>query len=77
MPVGMTLRAIYTTFFKPSLISNKDELVPTTNGSSYSGKGGEINTIIAPISEMKGDTMVIKAFNYNAKKTIYTKIVLE
>ena len=61
----------------PTLISNKDELVPTTNSSSYSGKGGEINTIIAPISEMKGDTMVIKAFNYNAKKTIYTKVILD
>jgi hypothetical protein len=26
---------------------------------------------------MKGDTMVIKAFNYNAKKTIYTKVILD
>jgi hypothetical protein len=59
------------------MIVSKDELVPTINKASYSGTNGEINTAIAPISEMKGDTMVIKAFNYNAKKTIYTKIVLE
>jgi hypothetical protein len=59
------------------MIVSKDELVPTINKASYSGTKGEINTIIAPISEMKGDTMVIKAFNYNAKKTIYTKVVLE
>jgi hypothetical protein len=59
------------------MIASKDELVPTINKASYSGTSGEINTVIAPISEMKGDTMVIKAFNYNAKKTIYTKIVLE
>ena len=59
------------------MIASKDELVPTINKASYSGTNGEINTVIAPISEMKGDTMVVKAFNYNAKKTIYTKIVLE
>lgn len=67
----------YTIISLPPMIASKDELVPTINKASYSGTKGEINTIIAPISEMKGDTMVIKAFNYNAKKTIYTKIVLE
>jgi hypothetical protein len=67
----------YTIVSLPPMIASKDELVPTINKASYSGTNGEINTIIAPISEMKGDTMVVKAFNYNAKKTIYTKIVLE
>ena len=67
----------YTIVNLPPMIASKNELVPTINKTSYSGRIGEINTIIAPISEMKGDTMVIKAFNYNAKKTIYTKIVLE
>ena len=61
----------------PPMIASKDELVPTINKASYSGTKGEINTIISPISEMKGDTMVIKAFNYNAKKTIYTKVILD
>ena len=67
----------FTIISLPPMIVSKDELVPTINKSSYSGKVGEINTIIAPISEMKGDTMVIKAFNYNAKKTIYTKVILD
>jgi hypothetical protein len=67
----------YTIVSLPPMIASKDELVPTINKVSYSGTNGEINTVIAPISEMKGDTMVIKAFNHNAKKTIYTKIVLE
>ena len=67
----------YTIINLPPMIASKDELVPTINKTSYSGTNGEINTVIAPISEMKGDTMVVKAFNYNAKKTIYTKIVLE
>ena len=61
----------------PPLISSKDELVPTVNKASYSGKGGEINTIIAPIKEMKGDTMVIKGHNFESNKIVYTKIVLE
>jgi hypothetical protein len=61
----------------PPLIANKDELVPTANKSTYSGKGGEINTMIAPIREMIGDTLVLKASHYTSKKEIYTKIVLE
>lgn len=67
----------YTIISLPPMIASKDELVPTINKVSYSGTKGEINTMIAPISEMKGDTMVIKAFNYNAKKTIYTKVILD
>ena len=67
----------YTVISLPPMIVSKDELVPTINKASYSGKNGEINTVIAPISEMKGDTMVIKAFNYNAKKTTYTKVILD
>jgi hypothetical protein len=67
----------YTIVNLPPMIASKDELVPTINKASYSGTKGEINTIISPISEMKGDTMVIKAFNYNAKKTIYTKVILD
>ena len=67
----------YTIVNLPPMIASKDELVPTINKASYSGTNGEINTIISPISEMKGDTMVIKAFNYNAKKTIYTKVILD
>jgi hypothetical protein len=67
----------FTIINLPPMIVYKDELVPTINKSSYSGTKGEVNTIIAPISEMKGDTMIIKAFNYNAKKTIYTKVILD
>jgi hypothetical protein len=61
----------------PPMISNKDELVPTINSASYSGTNGEVNTIIAPIREMIGDTLVLKASHYKTNKIIYTKIVLE
>lgn len=61
----------------PPLIASKDELVPTINKASYSGTKGEINTIISPISRMKGDTMIVKASHNESKKIIYTKIILD
>jgi len=61
----------------PALISSKDELVPTINPSSYSGKNGEINIMIAPVNSMKGDTMIVQASNYNSKLVKTLKIVLE
>ena len=60
----------------PPLVASKDELVPTINSTSYSGyENGEINTMIAPISKMRGDTLVVKASIYKEFKII--KIVLE
>lgn len=49
--------------------------VPTINPASYSGTNGEINTVIAPIDNMLGDTMIVKCKFKNIEKTI--KIVLE
>jgi len=49
--------------------------VPTINEFSYSGDGGEINTVIAPIDEMVGDTLIVKARFEDIEKTI--RIVLE
>jgi hypothetical protein len=50
-------------------------IVPTINPSSYSGTNGEINTMIAPIDEMIGDTMVVKCKFKNLEKTI--RIILQ
>lgn len=50
-------------------------IVPTINEASYSGTDGEINTIIAPVTEMKGDTMIVVCKFQNLKKEI--KIVLQ
>ena len=49
--------------------------VPTINEFSYSGAGGEINTVIAPIDEMVGDTLIVKARFEDIEETI--RIVLE
>jgi len=67
----------YTIVNLPPLIASKDELVPTSNFASYSGNDGEINNMIAPISTMKGDTLILKAKHTPSNKIIYTKIVLE
>ena len=50
-------------------------IVPTINSSSYSGTNGEINTVIAPVDKMLGDTMVVKCKFKNLEKTI--RIILE
>ena len=50
-------------------------IVPTINPASYSGTNGEINTVIAPIDNMLGDTMIVKCKFRDIEKTI--KIVLE
>ena len=50
-------------------------IVPTINEFSYSGDGGEINTVIAPIDEMVGDTLIVKARFEDLEETI--RIILE
>ena len=49
--------------------------VPTINEFSYSGTEGEINTVIAPIDNMIGDTLIVKARFEDLQKTI--RIILE
>ena len=50
-------------------------IIPTINEFSYSSDGGEINTVIAPIDEMVGDTLIVKARFEDIQETI--RIVLE
>ena len=61
----------------PPITTWRDELVPTINSSSYAGTNGEINTVIAPIYKMKGDTMRItcRVLEHNINKQL--NIVLE
>ena len=46
----------------PPLINWKDELVPTVNSSGYTDEfTGRSSTVIAPIGDMKGDTLTVYA----------------
>jgi hypothetical protein len=67
----------YTIVSLPPLIASKDELVATSNFASYSGKGGEINNMIAPIYKMKGDTLILKTTHSLSNQIVFTKIVLD
>ena len=66
------LTGLWTTTILPSVISQIDYVVPTINKSCYvNTETGDIFSVIAPIGNMKGDTMTIKAYvNY----TYATKI---
>ncbi len=62
----------WTTAQLPDVIAYSDYTIPTINKTSYSDlETGEITTVIAPVSEMKGDTMTITArvrYTYATKK---------
>jgi hypothetical protein len=45
----------------PPLVNNINALVPTINKVCYNSADGSINTVIAPMYNMKGDTMTIVA----------------
>jgi hypothetical protein len=71
LKAGESVGAIIKTYFNPytgqlqtsqlpNLISQKDVVVPIVNGTSQLGyNNGEINTMAAPIYQMKGDTITI------------------
>lgn len=61
----------------PPLINWKDSIVPTINSASYSGKDGEINTVIAPIYRMRYDTLIVNMKVIERDITQSIKIVLE
>lgn len=59
----------------PTLVSSVNALVPTINPVCYNSADGTINTVIAPMWSMKGDTMTIVARIENVIKI--EKIILK
>ncbi len=59
----------------PPLVNNINALVPTINKVCYNSADGSINTVIAPMYNMKGDTMTIVARIGNVTKI--EKIILK
>lgn len=52
----------WTTIVLPDIISNRDYFLPTITQSCYSDRNtGQINAIIEPTFEMRGDTMTVSA----------------
>ena len=55
--------------------SQSNQLIPTVNGSSYpSSTDGSVNTIVAPIYPMRGDTMTITAMCHISKEIPTSKL---
>ena len=59
----------------PPLVNNINALIPTINKVCYNSADGTINTVIAPMYNMKGDTMTIVARIGNVTKI--EKIILK
>lgn len=59
----------------PPLVSSINALVPTINPVCYNSEDGSINTIIAPLYNMKGDTLIVTANLRNVTKI--AKIILD
>lgn len=53
------------------------ELVPTVNSTSYSTELGEINVMIAPIYDMKGDTLIVTGYVTESNESETISIVLK
>ena len=56
---GLTDDLIYVSYDTTYITGFSDFLVPTINSSSYSNSDGEVNTMIAPVKTMRGDTATI------------------
>jgi hypothetical protein len=55
--------------------SQSNQLIPTINSSSYpSSTDGSVNTIVAPIYPMRGDTMIITAMCHISKEIPTSKL---
>lgn len=55
--------------------SQSNQLIPTVNSSSYpSSTDGSVNTIVAPIYPMRGDTMTITAMCHISKEIPTSKL---
>ena len=48
--------------------------VPTINSASYSNSDGEVNTMIAPVQSMVGDTMTIRMYFWNNQYEIIDEV---
>ena len=48
--------------------------VPTINPASYSNADGEVNTMIAPVQSMVGDTMTIRMYFWNNQYEIVDEV---
>ena len=61
----LTDDGIYVTVDTSYVIGFNGMEVPTINPASYSNSDGEVNTMIAPVQSMIGDTMTVRMYFWN------------
>ncbi len=57
--IGLNDEFQYVAYDTTFITGFVDQVVPCVNGSSYSRMDGMVNTVIAPVRTMRGDTMTI------------------
>ena len=57
--IGLNDEFQYVAYDTTFITGFADHVVPCVNGSSYSREDGMVNTVIAPVRTMRGDTMTI------------------
>ena len=70
----LTNEGIYVTVDTSYVIGFNGMEVPTINLASYSNADGEVNTMIAPVQSMVGDTMTIRMYFWNNQYEIIDEV---
>jgi len=70
----LTDDGIYVTVDTSYVIGFNGMEVPTINPASYSNADGEVNTMIAPVQSMVGDTMTIRMYFWNNEYEIIDEV---
>ena len=70
----LTENGVYVSVDTSYVIGFNGMEVPTINPASYSNSDGEVNTMIAPVQSMVGDTMTIRMYFWNNKYEIIDEV---
>ena len=76
---GLTNDLIYVSYDTTYITGYNGMEVPVINCCSYSNSDGEVNTMIAPVRSMRGDTLIVGYLYFNDVEMIteYFGIILD
>jgi hypothetical protein len=70
----LTTEGVYVSVDTSYVIGFNGMEVPTINPASYSNSDGEVNTMIAPVQSMIGDTMTVRMYFWNNEYEIIDEV---
>ena len=76
---GLTNDLIYVSYDTTYITGYNGMEVPVINCCSYSNSDGEVNTMIAPVRSMRGDTLIVGYLYFNEIEVVteYFGIILD